>query len=373
MRRGICATCRNPVVGFLTLVPGVRLAFVPSQNSPEPAALPAPDRHIFHHRRVAEISYSVPKLFQRLLAKRSPYHWHGAWKTPRTQKRRPEGRRERYWTPCATSSSTPTPPPTTRSRSSWRSPAPDVRVLGLTTVAGNVGLEQATQNALLTAEICNSDVPVFAGADKPLTRAHDHAHWFHGKDGLGDRGYPAPKRRPEREHARRRDPAPRASRARPHAGDARAARPMSRWRSSAIPTLAERIGRCVVMGGAPCCEGNVTPAAEYNIWVDPEAARAVFRSKLNDRDGRLARLARRVRAERRRDRGDRGARHGEGASSPSSSNSTRPRGLSRPDRRDRPLARRSDRDGGRARPLDRPLVVAPSGRDRDAGASSPAA
>ena len=45
---------------------------------------------------------------------------------------------------------------------------PDVRVLGLTTVAGNVGLEQATSNALLTAEICNSDVPVFMGADRPL-------------------------------------------------------------------------------------------------------------------------------------------------------------------------------------------------------------
>src|SRR6516164_9785866 len=77
---------------------------------------------------------------------------------------------------------------------------PNVRVLGLTTVAGNVGLEQATQNALLTAEICNSDVPVFPGAQKPLARAHDHAHWFHGKDGMGDRGHPAPKRKPEREH-----------------------------------------------------------------------------------------------------------------------------------------------------------------------------
>ena len=42
-------------------------------------------------------------------------------------------------------------------------------MLGLTTVAGNVGLEQATRNALLTAEVCGSDVPVFAGADKPLT------------------------------------------------------------------------------------------------------------------------------------------------------------------------------------------------------------
>ena len=46
------------------------------------------------------------------------------------------------------------------------------------------------------------------------------------------------------------------------------------------PEIASKVGRCVVMGGAPCCEGNVTPAAEYNIWVDPEAARVVFRSGL---------------------------------------------------------------------------------------------
>jgi len=48
---------------------------------------------------------------------------------------------------------------------------------------------------------------------------------------------------------------------------------LERW-----PGLAQSISRCVVMGGAPCCEGNVTPAAEYNIWVDPEAARVVFAS-----------------------------------------------------------------------------------------------
>jgi purine nucleosidase len=46
------------------------------------------------------------------------------------------------------------------------------------------------------------------------------------------------------------------------------------------PGFAANVGRCVVMGGAPCREGNVTPAAEYNIWVDPEAARKVFRSAL---------------------------------------------------------------------------------------------
>jgi purine nucleosidase len=158
---------------------------------------------------------------------------------------------------------------------------PSVSVLGLTTVAGNVSLEQATRNALLTAEICGSDVPVFAGADKPLKRAHEHAHWFHGKDGLGDHGYAEPKRKPEREGAveailrlSNAEPGLTLVTLGPLTNIALALEREPRLR------LAERIGRCVVMGGAPCCEGNVTPAAEYNIWVDPEAARAVFRSRL---------------------------------------------------------------------------------------------
>ncbi len=156
---------------------------------------------------------------------------------------------------------------------------PGVRVLALTTVAGNVGLEQATSNALLTAEICNADVPVFMGADRPLTRAHEHAHWFHGKDGLGDRGYPAPKRKAEREGAV--DAILRLARAEPGLTLVTLG-PLTNIALALErdPSLAQRIGRCVVMGGAPNCEGNVTPAAEYNIWVDPEAARAVFRSKL---------------------------------------------------------------------------------------------
>jgi purine nucleosidase len=157
--------------------------------------------------------------------------------------------------------------------------APDVRVLGLTTVAGNVGLEQATSNALLTAEICNSDVPVFMGAEKPLRRAHEHAHWFHGRDGMGDRGYPAPKRKPEREGAV--EAILRFSEAEPRLTLVTLG-PLTNIALALErePKLASRIGRCVVMGGAPNCEGNVTPAAEYNIWVDPEAARAVFRSRM---------------------------------------------------------------------------------------------
>src|ERR1700733_15452478 len=67
--------------------------------------------------------------------------------------------------------------------------SPDVSVLAITTVAGNVGLEQATRNALYTAELCGSDVPVFSGAAAPLVRPLEDAVWFHGRDGLGDHGY----------------------------------------------------------------------------------------------------------------------------------------------------------------------------------------
>src|SRR5271168_5028606 len=65
--------------------------------------------------------------------------------------------------------------------------APDVRVAELTTVAGNVGLEQATRNALYTTEVAGSDVPVFKGAAAPLVRRHEDAFWFHGRDGSSRR------------------------------------------------------------------------------------------------------------------------------------------------------------------------------------------
>ena len=157
--------------------------------------------------------------------------------------------------------------------------APDVRVLALTTVAGNVRIGQATQNALLTAEICGSDVPVYMGAHAPLIRALQDAEWFHGGDGLGGHDYPAPKRAHEREHAVE------AIVRLVHENPGLTLVTLGPLTNIALalardPALASKIGRCVVMGGAPCCEGNVTPAAEYNIWVDPEAARAVFRSAL---------------------------------------------------------------------------------------------
>ncbi len=68
-----------------------------------------------------------------------------------------------------------------------RSPAVDVRAI--TVVAGNCGVEQATSNALYTAELCGSNVPIYTGAAKPLQRELQMAEWFHGQDGLGDHGY----------------------------------------------------------------------------------------------------------------------------------------------------------------------------------------
>jgi purine nucleosidase len=157
--------------------------------------------------------------------------------------------------------------------------APDVRVCALTIVAGNVGLEQASRNALYTAQVCGSDVPVFKGAAGPLTRTHEDAHWFHGRDGLSDRNYPEPRRAAEAEHAV--DAILRLIHAEPGLTLVTLG-PLTNIALAVArdPSIVGKVGRCVVMGGAPCCEGNVTPAAEYNIWVDPEAARIVFRSGL---------------------------------------------------------------------------------------------
>jgi hypothetical protein len=62
LRRGVCTKCRNPALGFLGAVPALTVVFVPSQNFPQAAKLPAPDTHIFYDRRVADIADAVPKL-----------------------------------------------------------------------------------------------------------------------------------------------------------------------------------------------------------------------------------------------------------------------------------------------------------------------
>lgn len=156
---------------------------------------------------------------------------------------------------------------------------PQIEVLAITTVAGNVPLPQATRNALYTADLCRSTVPVYPGAEMPLKRPHCGAEWFHGKDGLGDHGYAPPQRTPEKESAI--DATIRTIEAHPGVVLVTLG-PLTNVALALqkAPAIAAKVSRCVVMGGAPCCEGNVTPAAEYNIWCDPEAARLVMRSGL---------------------------------------------------------------------------------------------
>ncbi len=157
--------------------------------------------------------------------------------------------------------------------------APDVEVAAITVVAGNVDVQQATRNALYTVELCGANVPVFMGADKPLLQTYESATWFHGRDGLGDHNYPAPRRSAQKVHAV--DAIIENIEANPGLVLVTLG-PLTNVALAVSKNLdlAAKVSRCVVMGGAPCCEGNVTPAAEYNIWVDPEAARIVMRSGL---------------------------------------------------------------------------------------------
>src|SRR4051812_13675390 len=158
---------------------------------------------------------------------------------------------------------------------------PDVLVAAITVVSGNVPLPQAVANALYTVERCGKAqaVPVFPGCERPLLRERFHAEWFHGTDGMGDMNYPRAQCPPQRAHAVdalietiRDNPGIVLVTLGPLTNVALAV--------SREPGIVKNVSRCVVMGGNPCCEGNVTPAAEYNIWCDPEAARIVFRSGL---------------------------------------------------------------------------------------------
>ena len=156
---------------------------------------------------------------------------------------------------------------------------PDIHVQAITIVAGNVGVEQASRNARYTVELCEREVPVFEGEERPLVREPHRAHFFHGEDGMGNMNYPAPLHRVAEGHAV--DAIIRVITDNPGITVVtlgpltNLARALTR-----SPEIAKVAGRVVVMGGAACTVGNITPAAEYNIWCDPEAAAICFESGL---------------------------------------------------------------------------------------------
>lgn len=155
---------------------------------------------------------------------------------------------------------------------------PDVDVEGISVVAGNVPVEMGAQNARYTVELCEKETPVYLGMPAPFLREPRWAYFFHGPDGMGGMNYPEPKRPPAEGHAV--DALIEAVRAFPGEITLVTLGPLTNIATALtiVPDLAEKIAMCYIMGGAAATLGNVTPAAEFNIWVDPEAAKMVFHS-----------------------------------------------------------------------------------------------
>ena len=149
--------------------------------------------------------------------------------------------------------------------------SPELELRGVTTVAGNQTLEKCTANAIRVLEYVGRDeIPVAAGADRPLVREPHVAANVHGETGLDGPDLPPPRRRPVDRHAvdflaERIEPGVVLV---PTGPLTNVALLLARYPDT-------RPDRIVLMGGA-IAEGNVTPAAEFNIWADPEAAARVF-------------------------------------------------------------------------------------------------
>jgi purine nucleosidase len=153
---------------------------------------------------------------------------------------------------------------------------PGIQLEAITVVAGNVYLDQAVTNALLTVEHSGGEAPVYVGADRPLLRDLVTAHYVHGEDGMGDGGFAPPKTEARTEHAvdvivelcNRSD------------GEVEiiAQGPLTNIALAYMkdPTLPQKVKHLWVMGGANNSLGNITPAAEFNFYVDPEAAHMVL-------------------------------------------------------------------------------------------------
>jgi purine nucleosidase len=158
--------------------------------------------------------------------------------------------------------------------------SPELEVLGITTVAGNVPLALTSRNARIVCEMAGRlDVQVFAGADRPLVRPLVTAEHVHGKTGLDGPELFEPSMPLQEKHAVDFIVETIQSEA-PGSVTLCTIGPLTNiaLALARAPEIAERVRQIVMMGGAYFEQGNITPSAEFNIYVDPEAARDVFRS-----------------------------------------------------------------------------------------------
>jgi purine nucleosidase len=159
------------------------------------------------------------------------------------------------------------------------SPA-EIEILGIVAVAGNVGLKQNAINALKVVELSGkTDTPVYAGCERPMMHKLVTAEHVHGKTGLDGPTLPDPRIKLKEQHGvdfiidtLRREPAGTVTLC--------ALGPLTNLGMAFVkaPDVVEQVKEIVLMGGGLFEGGNITPAAEFNIYVDPEAADVVFHS-----------------------------------------------------------------------------------------------
>ena len=156
----------------------------------------------------------------------------------------------------------------------------DIDVLGISTVAGNCTIEQATQNALYTQNLVGSTVPVHVGAAGPLMRDLQSAHHVHGQDGMGDIGLELHSREP----ASYRGVQALIDAIMDNPGEIELVTlgPLTNLALALRlePGIIDSVKRVVSMGGTAILPGNVTALAEFNFWADPESAYIVANSGL---------------------------------------------------------------------------------------------
>lgn len=154
---------------------------------------------------------------------------------------------------------------------------PQLRVRGISCVAGNTHVDQVVANTLTVLDQAGApaDLPVARGARRPLLEPVRDASFVHGADGLGDLGLPASARRPDDRHAVRFLWETLSASTEPVTLIALAPLTNLALLLRTYPGVTEHIERLVVMGGSASV-GNATPVAEFNVWHDPEAAAIVF-------------------------------------------------------------------------------------------------
>ncbi|MCV2878485.1 nucleoside hydrolase [Sedimentimonas flavescens] len=158
--------------------------------------------------------------------------------------------------------------------------SPELEVLGITCVAGNVPLALTTRNARVVCELAGkTEVKIFAGCDRPMQRALVTAEYVHGKTGLDGIALPDPTMALQDAHAvdfiieTLRDLPEGSVTLCPLGPLTNIATAFTR-----APDIVPKVAEIVLMGGAYFEVGNTTPAAEFNIYVDPQAAEIVFKS-----------------------------------------------------------------------------------------------